>query len=272
MSHSISITSGIGKSACIPKDIVNHFIHVCSDHTVTSSNRHIQQGLKLKHRHAISSRLLDILQHAIENPETLASNKQAFYAMLWLAQLKEKKAFYLMLEFLSLPGPLIEAWIIDPVRDHLHNVIASLYVHDSNHLSLMESMIEDPTIYSFSRLSVMRSLLTLVKEEVIDKHPLMHYFQRLFQHPSIKSVQLMMTYLIQNCVDLYAVKLYPLIKKVMKNKDVNTELINAKRLHEIFIQADVSIEKGLLTEVSHQYGFINDVTTLIGKYPLKQCP
>ena len=270
MSHSISIATGIDEPNDIEESIVDHFIHVFSDHTVTSSNIYIKQGIKPKHRHTLSSHLLRILRHAIENPETLASNKQAFYAMLWLAQFKEKKAFHLTLEFLLLPGSLIEAWIIDPLRDHLHNVIASLYVHDSDHFSLMESMIEDPTICSFSRRSVMRSLVTLVKEEVIDKPPLMHYLKRLFKYSSITSIHLMMTYLIQTCTDLYAVKLYPLIKKSIKNKGVNTALINAKQLHEIFTQENVTTEKGLLTEVSHQYGFIDDVTTLIRQYPTKQ--
>lgn len=207
----------------------------------------------LERQNEITPILFNFLNEAIERYQSLEDSYMGhLYAMFLLAQFREKPAFPFIIKVASLPEDAPDIILGDSITEDLHKIIASVY---NNDLAAIQHMIENITLCTWSRNAAIKSLLTLVKERIVEREGVIQYFKELFNHPAFVEDEMAMTHLVNASCDLYPAELYNEIKTAFDLDRVDTSIVDMKWVDSILAMGQANVLKKYLT---NHYEFIYD--------------
>ncbi|MBI4331158.1 MAG: DUF1186 domain-containing protein [Chloroflexi bacterium] len=124
--------------------------------------------------------LLKIIEDAIQRPETLDVDTYMapIYAMYLLALFRERRAYPLLVRFVSMPGEVMMRYLGDIVPQHLHRILASVAHGDS---SLIKGLVENEQANDLVRGAALQSLLTEMVQGEATREEVVAYYQSLFR-------------------------------------------------------------------------------------------
>jgi hypothetical protein len=212
----------------------------------------------------ITPALLDMLIHAIENHKILDKDYIGhLHALFLLAQFREKKAFPFILELASLPEEYVENLLGDIVTENLHQVLGSVY--DGN-LDSLKAFIEARELNIWSRDAGLKTLLVLVKENILERDFVINYLKQLFHHPSFMKDEDALTQLVLAACDLYPIECYDEIKAAFQTEKVDLSWITLGDIDDMLEREKEEVLKEDLYESSH-YDLIDDAVTEMMNWP-----
>lgn len=135
-------------------------------------------------REEITPELLRILEDAIDRASEIVAEDEDgayfahLYAMYFLAQFREVRAYPLVVRFARLEGNLLDALAGEFVTEDLCRVLASVCGGDTGPI---EELIEDENVGEYARSAALNSLLVLVSEGAKSRDEVMAYFKSLFE-------------------------------------------------------------------------------------------
>ncbi len=212
----------------------------------------------------ITPALLNMLTHVIENDKMIEENYIGhLHALFLLAQFREKKAFPLILELASLPKEHVDHLLGEVVTESLHQILGSVY--DGNLESLKE-FIEKSDLDEWSREAGLKTLLVLIKEDILDRDVVINYMKKLFHHPSFVNSEDALAQLISVAGDLYPIELYAEIKAAFEIDKVDISWITLEEVDDILgMEKEVTLKENLY-ENSH-YDLIDDTVSEMMNWP-----
>ncbi|MBY0501506.1 MAG: DUF1186 domain-containing protein [Alphaproteobacteria bacterium] len=204
--------------------------------------------------------LFDFLEHALENCDCLEEGYMGhIYALFFLAQFREKRAFSYAIKFASFSEENVENLLGDVITENLHQIMGSFY--DGN-LDALKKLIESPDIYIWSRGAGLRTLLVLIKAKVLERDFVIGYFKDLFHHPSIENDNLLMAQLIHAAYDLYPLELINEIKAAYEKGQVDLEFIEWNEVERVLAQdKEKALKKNLYD--NREYNLIENVPDIL---------
>ena len=175
------------------------------------------------------------------------------YALFLLAQFREPRAYPLIVDFFSVPGDLPSDTTGDLITEDLPRILASVARGD---VSLIQQMIMDERIDSFTRGAALSSLLVLVNAGECTRADVMAYFQSLFQNSRIMNDLEVCSTLISCAVDLYPAEVAAEIQNAFQAELVDDLLISAEEVQDVLARG----RDAVLAELreNHAYTLITD--------------
>lgn len=201
--------------------------------------------------------LLKILDYATENIETIVKDENYIahiYAMLLLAEFKEKSAFPHIIKFFSIPGSAC----IDVKRGlelkAIGRILTSVYGGSLKHLKLL---IENEEVVAPIRSACIISFIDLVAVDHIVRTTAIKYFKELFTNKLERRFSGIWSELINSCNILNARRLLNDIKSAYHEGLVDSFTINFKTVED-------NLKKGKeysaqILKDNEDYGFVTDV-------------
>lgn len=198
--------------------------------------------------------LLNFLHEAINNYKSMEDLYFGhLHALYLLAKFREKEAYPLAINIMSLPDDWPDTILGDTITEDLHNIVGSLYSGD---LTSIHKVIENPDLNTWSRNAALKTLLVLVKEKILERSEVVLYFKTLFDHPSFKDDYMATTNLINASCDLYPDELQDQIQLAFDRGMVDDFSVNMKWVKSVLSNTqEAALEKYLNDD---HYGLIND--------------
>ena len=211
----------------------------------------------IQSRDSIVPGLLNAIRQTIDNSLDVIDrddNALCTYAMYLLAQFREKQAYPLIIELLSLPEgkPLEIAG--DMFIEDIGRILASVACGDT---SLLKKLIENREASELIRASAIEALLVMVHEKELDRAEAIAYFKHLFQRGLEKEPSVVWDCLVSGSIDLHPGDLYDEIDDAYDQDLVNENNIDQDKLFEA-----MDMEEKKVMETFFQgtfYTFITDV-------------
>lgn len=164
-------------------------------------------------RQEMTPLLLDVLEDCVNRAAELADDVEYtshFYALMLLAQFRERRADPLAVRFALLPGEGLDALCGDFVTDDLSRVLASLCGGD---LSGIQSIIENAQADPYVRVAALNALVTQVATGVNSREEIVAYFAQLFAGRLKREFSEVWDGLVASAADFYAVELLAEIER-----------------------------------------------------------
>jgi hypothetical protein len=152
----------------------------------------------------ITMELLKIIEQVTNNPKLnkkIASYKDFKCALLLLAQLREDRAYPLIVKFLG----QLDKYDHHFFSSELGQILASVC---HGEISLIKNLIEDQKVNSTVRYSALYSLVTLFNNDLIKREELIDYFQTLFYKLEEEKDPGFWEALVESCERIYPRELY----------------------------------------------------------------
>ncbi|MBP6985300.1 MAG: DUF1186 domain-containing protein [Alphaproteobacteria bacterium] len=167
--------------------------------------------------------LLQFLRDAIDmGAEIDIEDFSHIHALFILSQLREKKAFPLIIDMACLPTEDVKALIDDFICDDLARFLASTYNGDFN---LLKKLIEDEKADAWCRNAGLICLRILVQEKILERAPIVAYLGELLNKLPHNDI-IMITNTILAAVDLYPLELKDTIKTLFEKDLVDTFMVH----------------------------------------------
>lgn len=160
----------------------------------------------------ITAELLRILEYADNNIEEIAGDSHYFahiFAMYLLAQFREKRAYPLIVEFISRPFDILDRALGGVITEDLGRILASVSCGDT---SLIRELIENRQLNEYVRSAALRALPVLITSGDMSRDEVVQYFHALFHDRLEKEPSLVWDSLVVCCCDIYPEDLYEEIK------------------------------------------------------------
>ena len=200
--------------------------------------------------------LLGFLRYTLENYDHLENYYFGhLHAMFLLAYFQEKAAFPLIMQIAALPEEWPEDILGDTITEDFDRIIVSTY--DGN-IALIQRLIEDIDVNTWSRNAALRSLLVLVKSNVLERAWVIDYFKQLFHHKTFMDDEDAMTHLVSVSSDLYPEELYDEIKNAFEHDQVDPFHINMKWIDGVLAMGKEEALARFIYD-NEKCDFINDV-------------
>ncbi len=135
----------------------------------------------IKMQEDITDDLLNIIINTSEHIFEKAAEEDYFahiYALFLMAQFREKRAFPVIMDFITKSQEDIDYLLGDVITEGLGNIIASVFNGD---IRLIYQVIEDEELDEFIRSAALKSLVVLVAHGSLDRSEVINYFKILFQ-------------------------------------------------------------------------------------------
>jgi len=149
------------------------------------------------------------------------------YAMYLLAQFRETRAYPLMVRIALLPSDLLESLFGDSISEGLGPALAS--VCDGN-LEGIQSIIESPTAFEWSRSAALGALATLVGAGIKSREEILSYFAELFHGKLTDKNDVVWSELVAYSTDLFAPELLGEIEKAYEDGLVDPGFIGLREV------------------------------------------
>jgi hypothetical protein len=173
----------------------------CPDEYLTFQHEAMQAAILQKE--VITPELLKIIEQVINNPKLIKKETNCvsfYYALLFLAQLREERAYPLIVKFLKELDKYDDFYVPD-----LGRVLASVC---HGEISLIKKLIEDPKVNNTARCTALYSLVTLFNNDLIKREELIDYFQTLFYKLEEEKDPKLWAALVESCERIYPRELY----------------------------------------------------------------
>jgi len=218
-----------------------------------------EEALKaaIEQREQITPELLQLIEHAKENPDFIWDNPDYMgyiYAMYLLAQFREKRAYPLIVDFLS---SITSEDILFDAMDNpykMGSILASVCGGDD---SLIKSLIENEILYNLVRDQAMVALVTLVTCGEKPREEVIAYFQTLFRGKLKRVESMLWSDLVTYSRELYPKELFEDIKQAYADKLFDPRFISFEHVEH---QLAVSQER-VFKRLPNKYSLVNDAFT-----------
>ena len=121
----------------------------------------------IKNREEALPYLRRALQKAIEERDELDENYLLpFYALFLLAELHDKEAFPIIMEFAALPGEVLDYMIGDAITEYFKDIVYHTYNGD---LDLLKDRILDEGVYEFVRGALLKAMGQLYLDGTLEE-------------------------------------------------------------------------------------------------------
>ena len=218
----------------------------------------------LEKQQEITPFLLNFLHDVLRHDEPLHENYFGhLYALFLLSFFREKQSCPLVIKMASLPEDLLDNLLGDCITEDLHRIIASIY---DGHIEAIQALIEDPTIFIWSRNAALRSLLALIKATALERDWVVTYFKTLFHHDAFVNDMIATTRLIDVACDLYPAELYEDIKMAFEKNMVDTSWFDLTSIDRIIAMGQEEALAKYLYGNGH-YDLIDDVIKELECWP-----
>ena len=180
----------------------------------------------------ITPELLRILETTIEQAEQLASKAgymAHLYAMFLLAQVRETRAYPLLLRFALLPGDLLESLCGDVITEDLGRILASVCGGDARGI---QSLIENEGADEWARVAGLSSLVTLVTTGQKTREEIVDYFAGLFRGGLAREWSHVWDSLVAYAADLYPEELIDDIKQAYNDGLVDEAFVGLEDIRK----------------------------------------
>lgn len=190
----------------------------------------------VRRRQEITPELLRVLEHTIENAESLARDDEDgsyfayVYAMYLLAQFRETGAYPLVVQFARLPGDTLDSLMSDFITDGLDCVLASVCGGDT---ALIETLIEDPNADEYARSAGIHALMVLVAAGDRTRDEVMAYFKELFDGRLERLPSNAWNSLVSCATDLYPDELYGRIVRAYEDDLPESGYMSLEEVDEV---------------------------------------
>ena len=166
-------------------------------------------------------------------PEELRKKKYwaHVFAMVLLAQFREKEAYQPVVDLFSLPGEISLELTGDFATEYLMRVLASVCCGD---ITLIEELIENDAVNEFIRSAAIRSLLILVAVDELYREEVIDYFKALYSHKLEKKASLVWCTLTDCCGELHATELAQHIESSFQAGLADPDFVSLDQIKEIF--------------------------------------
>ena len=208
----------------------------------------------VEQREQMTPELLQLIEHAKENPDFIRDNPDYMgyvYAMYLLAQFREKRAYPLIVDFIS---SIASEDILFDAMDNpykIEGILASVCGGDD---SLIKSLIENEAVCHLVRDKAMAALMTLVTCGEKPREEVIAYFQTLFRDKLKRAKSIVWSDLVIYSRELYPQELFEDIKQAYADKLVDPRLIPFEHVEH---QLAVSQER-VLKRLPNKYSLVND--------------
>jgi hypothetical protein len=198
---------------------------------------------------------LEVLENTCEHAEQIDLEGDHYaptlhlYALFFLAQFREKRAFPLICCILSDHYEVFYELIGDDVSERLPNILASVY--DGN-VELLKSIIENEELDVAIRLSVLDSLVILVGQKLISRDEIVAYFQYLLKQGLTREPSNLWDILVMCCNAIYPEEVLNDIKLVYDENLVDSMSISFEDIEEQLSKGKEAVLDELKEELSYQ--------------------
>lgn len=188
----------------------------------------------IKNKEEITPHLLHSLEKARDEYETLDKDYWLHIPAIYLlSELKEKKAFPLIIDLLKLPDDNLYDLYGD-ASSEMGNFLASTYNGD---FSLLEKFIEDEKNEVLARWEGLNTFITLEKEKIVPREQIIKYLKELFDYKLVREKgSILWTALISTCIDLNATELGVEALKAFDEGLTDKFGTNREEIHKYLIQ------------------------------------
>ena len=215
-----------------------------------------EEALKaaVEQREQMTPKLLQLIEHAQANPDFIRDNPDYMgyvYAMYLLAQFREKRAYLLMVYFLT--SITNEDILLDALKNpyKIEGILASVCGGDD---SLIKNLIENEAVCDLVRDKAMAALMTLVTCGEKPREEVIAYFQTLFRDKFKRAKSIVWNDLVIYSRELYPKELFEDIKQAYADKLVDPRFISFEHVEH---QLAVSQER-VLKRLPNKYSLVND--------------
>ena len=202
----------------------------------------LQEAIKIQND--ITPALLDIIAFSANNPKWLEDNYDYmgfFYALFLLAQFREKKAYPLIVKYLSqLSNDDALDATGDLITEDLGSILASVCNGD---LRLIKQLIENPEINQYVRSAALESLVVLYKHELLTRTELIAYFASLINEKLEPHESFLLSSLVCYCCDIGPEEMYDDLMRCFDANLINPTTIDKGYVTRCYEQG--SIEEAL---------------------------
>jgi uncharacterized protein YchJ len=180
----------------------------------------------------ITPLLLKVLAEAGRLPPELDDDAYMahIYAMYLLAQFREKQAYPLIVDFFSLPDPIIMDSTGDLVTEDLHRILASAAHGDT---ALIKSLVENDDVNEYIRGAGLRALLMQMVQGQLTREELVAYYQSLFRGGLKRESSHFWDNLVDCCMDLFPEETIDDIRQAYDEDLVNSGYVGFNEVEEV---------------------------------------
>lgn len=197
--------------------------------------------------------LLAILNREADNPQNPASRTEYnhwLYAIYLLAELREKKAYSLIIKLFSRTGNFLNPLTGDIVLQNLGQILASVANGDT---SLIKELIENESANEYCRGAGIEALVIMTELGEISREDLYHYFNELFK--KLKRLPIFpWSILAQSAILLFKKSFLKEVKQAFNNDLIDEIYLDREEIDAYLADPELS----QLALVKKKYGIIID--------------
>ena len=201
----------------------------------------------------ISGELIAVLQRVRADPEHVPSDfVQHIFALYLLAQLRERRAYGVVLDLFSLPEDTVDSLVGGLVTEGLGRIVASLaHGHDDP----MKEMIEREDLGEYVRGAMLRGLATSCVEGEVPREHFLGYLSELFSGNRIRRRHnALWDELVAVCLDLGLVGLRTEVARAFDGGLIDPLMVRRDEAMRDLAQATGEMRPGR----RQRYSFISD--------------
>lgn len=175
--------------------------------------------------------LVSILEYTAGHAEDVIENKRLthIFAMMLLAQYREKSAYQPIFEIFSLPGETSLDLTGDFVTEYLMRVLASVCCGD---ITLIQQLVENPEVNEYVRSAALRSLLVLVASDELYREEAVDYISELFYGKLESTPGLVWCTLVDCCGELHITELEGEVVAAFTDGRVDPEFVSLEQVKD----------------------------------------
>jgi hypothetical protein len=200
--------------------------------------------------------LIQILNREAANPQTPASRTEQndwLYAIYILSELREKKAYDLIIRLFSREGNFLNPLTGDIVLQNLGQILASVARGDT---SLIKNLIENEAFNEYCRGAGIEALVIMVEIGELSREDLYHYFDELFK--KLQRIAIFpWTILSQSAILLFKKSFLKEVKQAFNNNLIDEIYLDLEEVEDFLAKPELS----QLALSKKKYGIIIDAAS-----------
>ncbi len=178
---------------------------------------------------------------------------EGIIALFILAKFKETRAFPLVVKLCSLPYNAVEELLGSIKSECLNSIIASTFNGDCD---ILYSLVTNQHLSEHARYSALEAHIILYKYDLLSREQLLNVLNKLFDE-LFYDFSLVPNVLVSASCNVYAVELYPQIKRYFEHSIIDFDFIDPETVNETFAGQYDKVLYDL--QNSHRYVFVEDL-------------
>jgi len=204
-----------------------------------------------------------VILQVMASPPSMDESEESelmFFGMYLMAEKRETAAFPLLIQFFSTPGEDAANSTGDVVSESLHRILASTFDGDLNSL---KSLIENREIYEYTRIAGVCTMVTLLREGVLQRCDVVDYFRQLMQQAT-EDDYTFNSFLVSRCCDMHPAELQEDIRRLYEADLVEEFVVRWEDVEEACERMPLESFRPYTEE---RFGFIHSTFDELSRFP-----